>query len=354
MESLLRWGIENSGNNPGQQSSQPSEPPKPLDPAIIDAILGKSDADLMKEALATALDESKAEDDRIQALDDFEMLVEQIDNANNMVKLKMWEPLQHLLTSSSDTIQRQILWVIGTAIHNNPSAQASYLALSPLPTLLSFLSPSLPSAKTRSKALYTLSGLLKHNADAVYQMEEAGGWEALKQALEDSDITVRRKAAFLLNTLLSPNTVDEQPSSATSRHANASALHDSDLDSPSANAPVHPNSHASMLSDPSSISTTRLTQHALEQRGLLQTLVQSLVSPLPFGPDGESEHDADYEELIIHVLHTYVTSCHGQFPPNDKKDLSSFFNQQGSDDSKLAEKWNLAAEQVQSLRRAVS
>lgn len=71
MESLLRWSIEHSGGNNGQQ---PAEPRKDLDPAIIDHILGKSDAVQMKEALDIALDENRDDDERIQALDDFEMV----------------------------------------------------------------------------------------------------------------------------------------------------------------------------------------------------------------------------------------------------------------------------------------
>jgi hypothetical protein len=37
----------------------------------------------------------------------------------------MWKPLHELLTSpsSSDAVKTQTLWVIGTAIQNNPSAQ---------------------------------------------------------------------------------------------------------------------------------------------------------------------------------------------------------------------------------------
>ena len=97
MESLLRWSIEHS--NDGTQPTDPSRI-RNLDPGIIDAILGKPDSELMKEALAIAVDEKKSDDERIQALDDFEMvskgylshgstltgytqLVEQIDNANS-------------------------------------------------------------------------------------------------------------------------------------------------------------------------------------------------------------------------------------------------------------------------------
>jgi hsp70-interacting protein len=81
MESLLRWSIENSSS--GASGAAPTAAPrKDLDPAIIDHILGKPDAVLMKDALTIALDKSRDEDDRVTALDDFEMLVEHIDNAS--------------------------------------------------------------------------------------------------------------------------------------------------------------------------------------------------------------------------------------------------------------------------------
>lgn len=71
MESLLRWGIEHS--NDGGPPPEPSRIQN-LDPGIIDAILGRPDSELMKEALAVAKDEKRTEDERIQALDDFEMV----------------------------------------------------------------------------------------------------------------------------------------------------------------------------------------------------------------------------------------------------------------------------------------
>ena len=79
MDSLLRWSIENSTP---RSADAPPPTRKDLDPGIIDYLLGKPDAVLMKEALEIALDENRDEDTRIQALDDLEMLVENIDNAN--------------------------------------------------------------------------------------------------------------------------------------------------------------------------------------------------------------------------------------------------------------------------------
>jgi len=51
-----------------------------------------------------------------------------------MPMLGMWEPLQGLLSSPLDDVKVQALWVIGTALQNNPSAQQAYLTLDPLPT----------------------------------------------------------------------------------------------------------------------------------------------------------------------------------------------------------------------------
>ncbi|ELU37498.1 Fes1 domain-containing protein [Rhizoctonia solani AG-1 IA] len=82
MESLLKWSLENTPTD--EPVVRPTaERMKELDPEIIDMILGKSDAVVMKEKLAIARDESREEDERVEALDDFEMLVEQIDNANS-------------------------------------------------------------------------------------------------------------------------------------------------------------------------------------------------------------------------------------------------------------------------------
>lgn len=74
MQSLLRWSIENSETGAaGQQPQQPQQP-KNLDPGVIDMILGKPDSELMKENLAIAVDEKRGEDERVEALDNFEMV----------------------------------------------------------------------------------------------------------------------------------------------------------------------------------------------------------------------------------------------------------------------------------------
>ncbi|KAH8988319.1 nucleotide exchange factors-like protein [Lactarius akahatsu] len=319
MQSLLRWGIENSSSN-ADSSAAPSVPARrmtDLDPGVIDAILGRPDSELMKEALAKAQDASLDEDARLTALDDLEMLVENIDNANDLEKLGMWEPLQGLLGSPSDDVRVQALWVIGTAVQNNPSAQRAYLALEPFQALLDFLSPSSRApAQLRSKAIYALSGVLKHHAAALAPFEAAGGWAALRGALSDSDIGVRRKTAFLLNTLL----LSEDTT--TSIRAGSGGT-----DSEAGAGPrVHPNSHAALVADPSSADTARATLRALRTDGLLPALVRELTVPTPHGPDGEEggSCDADFEEKLVRLLHTYVAVHGGTFDVPEKHALKAF------------------------------
>lgn len=89
MESLLRWSIENSTPLDSAPTNQPL-PRRDIDPAIIDHILGKPDSELMKEALAVAVDESRAEDERVEALDNFEMVRRYHELTISILKSHFW------------------------------------------------------------------------------------------------------------------------------------------------------------------------------------------------------------------------------------------------------------------------
>jgi len=103
----------------------------------------------------------------------------------------------------------------------------------------------------------------------------------------DSDISVRRKVVFLIGTLLIPSDTEigeNGPNMNTET---------------SASNIVHSNSHDAMLKDPSSISTSRITLEALENQGLLQSLLTGLITPVPYGKDGECDGDVDFEEKAL-------------------------------------------------------
>ncbi|KAJ2914023.1 hypothetical protein MD484_g6395, partial [Candolleomyces efflorescens] len=379
MESLLRWSIQNSSSLDSAPSDRPPVRREDLNPEIIDMILGKPDSELMKEDVAAAIDSSKSEDERIAALDHLEMLIEQIDNANNLEKLKLWDPLHSLLTSQVSTeIKVQALWVIGTAVQNNPAAQDAYLAFNPLSTLLSFLTPSPEStAQARSKAIYALSGLLKHNAPAVKLLSspETNGWQKLKDALQDPNIAVRRKTIFLLGTLLIPTSPIPQPqqqplllgNAPTNPNAAVSAgttfhegpglsVHTPDTRPAPAGAPndpIHDNSHAAYLRDASRSQTYTFALEAFQKSGILDATISSIVSSVPYGADGENtETDHDYEEKAVRLLYTYSVTCHGTLAASQAETLKKWTDAQRTQSGgaeQLAERWNLAGTELTEL-----
>jgi len=398
MQSLLRWSIENSTPLDSQPSDRPPARREDLNPEIIDMILGKPDAELMKEDVDIAVDSTKPEAERLNALDHLEMLIEQIDNANNLGALKLWEPLQSILTSeASKEIKVAALWVIGTALQNNPSAQDVYLEIKPLPTLFSFLEPTKDSTLSeRSKVIYTLSGFLKHNTPALRELSPAD-WQRLKGALQDPEIAVRRKTIFLLNALLVPTSPVPRPSAPSTPAAPpaapalpAAAVAPSQPYAPSAPFaltfrpadptrqapvstvasfegpaqptnlltpddrpqgadPIHPNSHAAHQRDTSRSQTSSIMLEAAQKHGIVDAVLESLVNPLPYGVDGENvEGDADYEGKAASFLRIYTVLCHGSLNSEKKATLKAWLAQQEAraGPSQLAELWGITVSEL--------
>ncbi|KAN0061346.1 hsp70 nucleotide exchange factor fes1 [Thecaphora frezii] len=340
-QELLKWSLQHTPAEGGAGSSQSvaqisadieaGKRPDLADPRLYEAIMGKSEAQMMQEELAVALDESRHLDDRCTALDNFEMLIETIDNANNITNMKMWTPLLGLLSASESRIQTAAAWIVGTAVQNNDKAQVAILAFSPLAPLLDLLQS--PDMETRSKTMYALSGLLKHNPAAVKQFEDMDGWNRLKAALLDPNITLRRKTAFLINTLLfqDPTVPGFTPPDAASTLAattattTAAALPRSQASSTTAVAPssdLRAPPAAPLERGPETMLTGVAhpdVASAVLRSGLLRTLISSLLPPgavgvreqdLPpaAGPDGdvEARSDLDFAEKATRSILTFA------------------------------------------------
>ncbi|KAL1412858.1 hsp70 nucleotide exchange factor fes1 [Vanrija albida] len=260
LNTLLRWAVENTpapapgeqpaaqdlGNGmslkwkpavPGQQASataatlhtndpqypvsdlSPASTPGPATPAteagalpkdskisteMLDLIMGKPDSLTMKEKMATATDESLDVETRVEALDDFEMLVELIDNANNMAVLKLWEPLIGLYDDKHPEVVRHALWITGTAVQNNLKAQAALFVHDAFPKIIDIIYPATREQATRAKAQYAMSSALKHwpLASAALSADSDKGYAVLRQGVADDSAVLKRKFAFLLGTLV--------------------------------------------------------------------------------------------------------------------------------------------------------
>ncbi|KAJ1023152.1 hypothetical protein NDA16_003305 [Ustilago loliicola] len=150
-QELLKWGLANSGSTSVTSSSagptieqissdiESGRRPDLADPRLYDAIMGKSEAQMMREELSAATNTSLPLEDRVVALDNFEMLIEQVDNANNITSMKMWQPIISLLSASEPEIQTAAAWILGTAVQNNDKAQMAVLEYQPMAALVDLL-----------------------------------------------------------------------------------------------------------------------------------------------------------------------------------------------------------------------
>jgi hypothetical protein len=77
----------------------------------------------MKESMAAIRSPDISLPNKLIAFDNFEQLIEQIDNANNMQPLGLWTPLLAVLESEEPDLRRMAAWCMGTAVQNNIKAQ---------------------------------------------------------------------------------------------------------------------------------------------------------------------------------------------------------------------------------------
>ncbi|PFH57364.1 hypothetical protein XA68_15153 [Ophiocordyceps unilateralis] len=174
LNNLLRWGIENS-----QASTNGSSPQPPagetnasnLTPDVMAALMGgPSDADLMKaamEVISAPLSDQVSLNDKLVAFDNFEQLIESLDNANNMANLNLWTPLLDQLRSDEADLRKMAAWCIGTAVQNNERTQEKLLAMRGLPPLVTMAVSNDERTDVRRKAVYALSSACRNYQPAM-------------------------------------------------------------------------------------------------------------------------------------------------------------------------------------------
>lgn len=132
MNNLLKWGIENSTASREAAAREAADgnaaaaapPPRQLNPEMLSALFGgPSDADLMKASMEALHSDEVDLENKLIAFDNFEQLIESIDNANNLAPLGLWTPLVELLKHEDAEMRRMAAWCIGTAVQNNEKAQ---------------------------------------------------------------------------------------------------------------------------------------------------------------------------------------------------------------------------------------
>jgi hypothetical protein len=126
MNNLLKWSIQNTAASRNDPTSK-TNPRADFDPEVMRKVLegmtGPSDAEMMVRKMDVISSPEYSVEDKVQAFDDFEMMIENLDNANNMESLQLWSRLVDQLDHEEAELRKYAAWCIGTAIENNPRAQ---------------------------------------------------------------------------------------------------------------------------------------------------------------------------------------------------------------------------------------
>jgi hypothetical protein len=123
LNTALKWAIENSDASGTAESERKTQLSQEAVMALFNAGNRKSDADYMRENMAVVKDPEMKMDDRVQAFDNFEQLIENLDNANNMEALGLWIPLVEQLDDANADIRLYAAWCCSTAVQNNIRTQ---------------------------------------------------------------------------------------------------------------------------------------------------------------------------------------------------------------------------------------
>jgi hsp70-interacting protein len=169
LNELLKWSVENSTTTSNDPDNAPPTN-RNLNPEALSALFGgPSDADLMIASLAAVqtTDPEVTLEDKLVAFDNFEQLIENLDNANNIAALDLWTPLLSCLGHEEAEIRKMAAWCVGTAVQNNEKSQERLLAMGGVTPLAKMAVSLQEDALVRRKAIYALSSACRNYQPAM-------------------------------------------------------------------------------------------------------------------------------------------------------------------------------------------
>lgn len=191
MNELLKWSVENSSTTVNDPSTAPPTNHH-LNPDALNALFGgPSDADLMVASMAAikSSDPEISREDKLVAFDNFEQLIENLDNANNLQPLALWTPLLECLAHEEAEIRMMAAWCVGTAVQNNEKSQERLLAMNGIPPLVKLATGEKEGQKVRRKAVYALSSAARNYQPSMdVLMEELGKLGRSAEKIDASDM----------------------------------------------------------------------------------------------------------------------------------------------------------------------
>lgn len=170
LNELLKWSVS-ATTNPETAAADPQAAARSLNADALASLFsnGPSDADMMKDSMAAIKSDDPSMDleARLIAFDNFEQLIENLDNANLMEPLGLWPDLISCLSHTEPEIRKYAAWCMGTAVQNNEKSQKMLVKEGGIKPLVDVALGEMEEESVRRKAIYALSSAMRNMQEAV-------------------------------------------------------------------------------------------------------------------------------------------------------------------------------------------
>ncbi|XP_028764515.1 hsp70 nucleotide exchange factor FES1 [Neltuma alba] len=209
LDGMLQWAISHSDPaklketaDVRQQLSESELKKRQMElEELMEEIKVPSDAELMKIAIGDLNNSSLTSEERLRALQELNVLVEPIDNANDFGKLGGLVCVTQELYHPDPNIRTIAAWILGKVSQNNLVVQQQVLELGVLSMLMKMVKSNF--IEEANKALYAVSALIRNNLAGQELFSAENGDLMLQNILRNSSIDIRlqEKALILLADL---------------------------------------------------------------------------------------------------------------------------------------------------------
>lgn len=199
MDKVLQWSIaQQSGDKEAlEKLGQP-------DPKMLEQLFGGPDEPtLMKQAIIVIDNEEATLENKEIAFDNFEMLIESMDNANNIENIRLWPSvIGQLDKKNAHSLRVYAASCIGTAVQNNPKSQEDFVKYDGLEKLVEICCDDDTPKDLHLKSLFAISSLIRNFEAGYTKFDKADGWKIVKLS-QDQDHKDKLRLLSVISAILS-------------------------------------------------------------------------------------------------------------------------------------------------------
>ncbi|CCE81685.1 Piso0_002348 [Millerozyma farinosa CBS 7064] len=199
MDKLLNWSIaQQSGDK--EAIEKVGNP----DPKMLEQLFGGPDEPtLMKQAFQVIENPEATVENKEIAFDNFEMLIENLDNANNIENLGLWPNLINQLEENiPESLRVLAASCVGVAVQNNPTSQENFVKHNGVSALVSIASDKKSPVELELKTLFALSSLLRNSPVAYAEFEKNDGWKIF-ESVDYEHEKIKLRSLSIISAILS-------------------------------------------------------------------------------------------------------------------------------------------------------